>query len=125
MAMTLLAGLVLFATPAGAQTADDVVDGCTAVPDSGPGFDFTESCNTHDRCYFERPYGNDRDARKQCDVDFFWDMVDHCRAAHPDSALALRGCYTVAAVYYLGVRSFGGFGWVDRNSASVVDPATL
>ncbi|MEM9132965.1 MAG: phospholipase A2 [Actinomycetota bacterium] len=123
LAVVMLSGLLLFASPAAAQDVEDDVDGCTAVPDSGPGFDFTEACNTHDRCYLERPYGDDRSARKQCDVDFFWDMVDLCRERH-DGGLALRGCYSVAAVYYLGVRAFGGFGWVERNTGSLADPAT-
>lgn len=123
MAVVVLSALLFAASPAGAQETTDVVDGCTAVPDSGPGFDVTEACNTHDRCYFERPYGDDRSARKQCDVDFFWDMVDLCQDRH-DGGLALRGCYSVAAVYYLGVRAFGGFGWAEGNSASIAEPAT-
>ena len=126
MVLALVSGLFLIGsvTAAGAQT--DNVDGCTAVPDSGPNFDFTEACNTHDRCYINRPYGNDRTARRQCDVDFFYDMADACRGDYEDQWLARQSCYGVAGVYYLGVRAFGGFGWVERNGngASVADPAT-
>ncbi|MEL7155134.1 MAG: phospholipase A2 [Actinomycetota bacterium] len=122
LTVALVAGLLLFGTAAGAE-AQTQVDGCTAVPDSGPNFDFTSACNTHDRCYLERPNGDDRAARRQCDVDFFYDMVDLCRADYPGRWFARQGCYSVAGLYYVGVRAFGGFGWLERNTASVTDPA--
>ncbi len=121
VAAVVVTGLFLVGTTVTAG-AEDGVDGCTAVPDSGPGFDFTESCNQHDRCYLQRPYGDDRAARKQCDVEFYHDMVDSCRQDN-EGFWARRGCYGLAGVYYLGVRAFGGFGWAERNTADVTNPA--
>lgn len=122
MAIGLLSGLFLFGPVAGAG-AQTQVDGCTAVPDSGPNFDFNAACDVHDRCYLERPYGDDRAARRQCDVEFFYGMIDSCRADYGDRWFARRSCYSVAGLYYVGVRTFGAFGWIERNTASVTDPA--
>lgn len=120
---------VVFAAPAAAQSTslDDPggptpVDGCTAVPDSGPGFDFTEACNDHDRCYYERPYGDSADARRQCDRDFLAAMRQWCDDEWSSwrDELTRRGCRSVAWLYYVGVRLFGGFGWSERSDASLV-----
>ncbi|MEM7337732.1 MAG: phospholipase A2 [Actinomycetota bacterium] len=114
-----LMALTVMATPAvaGAQEQEPGVDGCTAVPDSGRLFDFTESCNGHDRCYRDRPYGNSSDARKQCDDEFYGAMVDSCATTWPDSRFRRSLCEGVAGVYWTGVRLFGGFGWSQRTDA--------
>ncbi|MEM8925647.1 MAG: phospholipase A2 [Actinomycetota bacterium] len=122
MTFGLVTGLMLFG-PTVAAGADDRVDGCTAVPDAGPNFDFLDACNEHDLCYLDRPYGDDRAARRRCDREFFDAMIAACRADYEGRWLTRSSCYGVAGVYYVGVRAFGAFGWIDRNSASITDPA--
>ncbi|MDH3684262.1 MAG: phospholipase [Acidimicrobiia bacterium] len=110
--------LLLAPAVAGAQTE---VDGCTAVPDSGRTFDFTEACLDHDRCYLERPHGDSSDDRRQCDRDFYVAMVDQCESAWPDRSdvWSRRACRAVAGLYYIGVRWFGAFAWDVGTDAPV------
>lgn len=121
MVVGLMSGL--FIGGATAASAETGVDGCTAVPDSGRTFDFNDACDSHDRCYLNRPHGNDAAARKQCDVDFYWDMIASCRNDWPRRSQWLQrgSCYGVAAVYYLGVRAFGGLGWDEGQSAPLAE----
>lgn len=113
-----LATLLVAPTPSAAQSE---VDRCTAVPDSGRTFDFTDACADHDRCYLERPDGDSSDDRRQCDRDFYAAMVDHCETAWPDRSdfWSRRACRGVAWLYYLGVRWFGGFAWNIGTDAPV------
>ena len=103
-----MTGLLSFGSPAAAQ--QPVVDGCTAVPDRGLSFDFTEACNDHDRCYFFEPLGGGETGRSACDNVFYQDMLSSCRAMWPQwyQGVARAVCNSVAFTYFLGVRSFGG-----------------
>lgn len=114
--------VVVPTTVAGAET---VVDGCTAVPDSGPVFDFTEACNDHDRCYLERPRGDSWWDRRQCDRDFYRAMIDACQDRYPRrSQWFKRGsCYGVAVVYYLGVRVLGALAWDEGQAPALAEAA--
>lgn len=127
LAAFVILGLVLGLGIGGANAAgaEVKVDGCTLVPDSGRTFDFNEACITHDQCYLERPYGDSAAARKQCDVEFYWDMVDSCRDDWPKRSQWVKrsACYGVAGVYYLGVRALGGFGWTDGTTAPIAEGA--
>lgn len=121
MAVATLAvvGALFVIAPAAAEAAEVEVNGCTAVPDSGPTFDFTEACNDHDRCYVNQPYGSDSAGRRACDRAFAQDMLDHCDDRWPDSAdrRDRRVCRGVARVYYFGVRVFGGISWDEGEPA--------
>lgn len=101
------------------------IDTCTAVPDSGKTFDFTEACGDHDACYGEKPHGTGAAARKQCDVDFYHDMVDSCNADWPRrSQWFKRGaCKGVAGLYYVGVRALGAIAWLDGGPAPLAEAA--
>ncbi|MGI9615777.1 MAG: phospholipase A2 [Acidimicrobiales bacterium] len=97
------------------------VDNCTAVPDAGSTFDFTAACGEHDGCYVERPNGDSRDGRKQCDRDFRASMLGWCDDNWPTRSdwQARAECKGVAWLYYYGVRVFGGVGWQSGADASV------
>lgn len=96
-----------------AAAADGEVDGCTAVPDSGPTFDFNDACDDHDRCYIDRPYGDDSTARRSCDRIFYADTKAWCndRWSSRSDFFERGACKGVAWVYYVGVRAFGRSAW--------------
>lgn len=107
-ALTILATLAVGSGPVSAQEAE--VDGCTAVPDRGYGFDFEALCDEHDRCYGTKPYGDGWRARRACDRAFRSAMYDHCRQ-HDRFSTRRISCDAVATAYYAGVRAFGWFYW--------------
>jgi hypothetical protein len=80
-------------------------NGCTAVPNSGLGFDFHGSCDGHDLCYQNYWYGRSDQGRSACDVWFYNSMAAHCRNAQP--WWWRPTCYSQAEIYYRGVRLFG------------------
>jgi len=114
-------GGVLFGVSSSAGADGPNQNGCSFVPDSGIFFDFHESCDTHDLCYFERTYGSTDAGREQCDLEFYWDMVDSCDDKwpvwHQFGSRAI--CNGVAYTYYLGVRLFGGFGWTSGGDPAI------
>jgi hypothetical protein len=82
------------------------------VPDEGTYFDFTDACASHDVCYTD---GGTEADRYNCDQAFLADMLASCDEMWPvagwwdRSQLRSRAiCYTVARLYYAGVRLFGG-----------------
>jgi phospholipase A2-like protein len=68
------------------------------VPDSGPWFNFTAACASHDACYAAQL------GQAYCDRRFRDDMYAHC-ATRPWYQRAL--CRNTADVYYEAVRRFG------------------
>ena len=106
--------------PSAAWAQGEVADGCTAVPDSGRTFDFTEACDGHDYCYVEQPYGSSGDARRQCDSEFLDAMLASCDDMWPEGSQRFSRmlCQGVGWVYYLGVRAFGGFFWDEADPAT-------
>jgi len=107
LTMALLAGGALIFMPGLTEPASAAPNGCTAVPDSGYGFNFLNSCNNHDNCYEFQYYGSSASGRKACDVDFLNDMRAHCSTRSSWGQRAV--CRAVAYTYYYGVRAFGGF----------------
>lgn len=73
---------------------------------------FTPACNKHDLCYSDCSR-----TKKQCDDDFYDDLVDVCRKTYPgfwDSVP--RGlCESAAWGYYTSVNSFGNSFWADAQ----------
>jgi len=83
------------------STSTAAGDSCTAVPDKFGAADFTEACDDHDVCY-----GSPTD-RAACDWQLFLDLRSACFNAYRYQPGLLLTCYTVAAIYYVGVRLFG------------------
>lgn len=68
------------------------------VPDSGPWFNFTAACASHDACYGAQL------GQSYCDLRFRDDMYAHCATR----AWYQRGlCRSTANVYYEAVDRFG------------------
>jgi hypothetical protein len=111
-AMLIFSGLAFVTTPVSAHGVE--VNGCTAVPDSGYGFDFHVICDDHDRCYGTKPYGDGWRGRRACDRVFRSAMLDYC-TRHDWFTTKRAACDTVAIAYYLGVRTFGWAFW--QNNA--------
>lgn len=91
-----------------AQSADSSAtedDSCTAVPDSFGSADFTPACAIHDQCYSP---GSSID-RAECDLQLLLNLRRACYQAYATRPAQLLTCYTVAAIYYIGVRLFGGY----------------
>jgi hypothetical protein len=76
-------------------------DSCTAVPDAFGEAVFTGACALHDVCYTS---STDRLA---CDVALWYGLRAACASAYPATSGQRLTCYTVAAIYYVGVRLFG------------------
>lgn len=117
IALSSIAAVMLSTTPAAAevQTAAVAVapthgNVCTAVPDSGPFFNFHNSCHWHDWCYDVHPYGGGYSGRLSCDNGFLSRMRSSCydRYSHWYQVPARGICYGIANDYYVGVRAFGG-----------------
>jgi hypothetical protein len=86
------------------QLSDDATDSCNFVPDTFGEAVFTDACRTHDACY-SIPLGS----RLACDLTFLADLTAACKRAYEQpSELSLRlTCFTVASIYFVGVRLFG------------------
>jgi hypothetical protein len=88
-------------------------NGCTLAPDVGyvpVYYDFHRSCDLHDLCYLNKPYGDNDAGRKACDDEFRANMRGWCAAYYSRwwQAPARVACYGVAETYYTAVRTFGG-----------------
>lgn len=116
LALTMVLALLAIAAPAAsaqspssyAPTAAEAQEAATAcgpggagdqlVPDSGPWFNFTAACASHDACYGAQL------GQTNCDYRFRDDMYAHCATR----AWYQRGpCRQTANVYYEAVRTFG------------------
>jgi hypothetical protein len=85
------------------QANQEQTDSCNFVPDSFGPADFTSACNEHDNCYSNMTHIS----RLDCDRAFLEDLTSACAEAdftQPGSRLT---CFTVAAIYFVGVRLFG------------------
>jgi len=118
----LLAVLALAVVPAAASAAgpyrEDPTDGlataefvepngCGAgmlavlVPNAPLGFNFTDACNFHDRCY--ATIGK---TQQECDLAFYNSMLAAC-TAQAVGQIQLAACRAAAGVYYGAVVGFG------------------
>ncbi len=75
-------------------------NGCSNVPDTGLTFDFRSACRQHDLAYRWVPT-----QRLLVDSRFLVDMGSDCGRRN---FISRAICYTVAGLYYTGVRLFGG-----------------
>jgi hypothetical protein len=118
LSITALVGLVAVAPAASAHGYG--TNGCS-VPflppnagDQGPGFNFHEACDQHDRCYVFHAAGGGYAGRKACDDMFYRLMADSVWRQpwwnwNPGWGL------NVAGTYYWFVRAFGGQAFEDSN----------
>ena len=88
-------------------------NGCSFSPDVGyvpVYYDFHRSCDRHDLCYLNKPYGDSSAGRKACDDGFRADMKAWCNGYYTAwyQAPARAACRGVADTYYTAVRTFGG-----------------
>ena len=86
-------------------------DACTNAPDSGPFWNFHDSCHRHDDCYARKPYGNSQWGRLRCDSNFYSNMRSSCssRCAWYDPR---RGwCNNAASIYGAAVVAAGWYYW--------------
>lgn len=117
----LAAGGVVAATLAvGATTAAaQETNYCTAVPDSGPYFNFNDACRVHDDCYLNQPYGGGDAGRAACDGEFLGNMGAACGEQFGGGGGVLH-CINTAETYYWGVDTFGGWFWDDLPEGTVI-----
>jgi hypothetical protein len=87
-------------------------DSCTAVPDTFGSANFTSACAEHDRCY------SSPSDRLQCDQQLLVDLRTACYHAYSTRPGLLLTCYAVAAIYYIGVRLFGGPYYIGSGSSA-------
>lgn len=89
-------------------------NGCTLSPDVGyvpVYYDFHRSCDLHDLCYINKPYGDSSAGRKACDDVFRVNMRSWCSNYYSRwyQAPLRSACNATADTYYSAVRTFGGF----------------
>jgi hypothetical protein len=83
------------------QLVEDPMDSCNFVPDSFLTADFTLACDHHDACY------SSSTSRLKCDQIFLNELIETCADA-PDLQPAQRlTCFSIAGIYFIGVRLFG------------------
>jgi hypothetical protein len=83
------------------QLAEDPTDSCNFVPDSFLTADFTLACDHHDACY------SSSTSRLQCDQTFLRELTYTCAGAAGLTTAQRLTCYTIAGIYFIGVRLFG------------------
>lgn len=122
VAIVVLGGWALPPAEVSATTAGETVtpfnqggewwatDGCSYVPDRGSTFDFQHACVHHDGCY-QFAWGS----RWSCDWWFRTDMRSSCRAMHPSWTWRRTSCYSVADLYWSGVRALGWPAYQNRT----------
>lgn len=116
MTAAAITAAVVTAEPVGAHGPS--ANGCTGVPDTGPGFRFHSICDRHDRCYGTRPYGHGSAGRRTCDRVFRSEMLAYC-SRHARLSPAGFACRSVARAYHLGVRALGAPFWSRHRPAPI------
>jgi RHS repeat-associated protein len=80
-------------------------DYCTIVPDAPAGIDISHACHHHDDCYVSNA------SQSTCDRNLLSDIFADCSK----QGYSLSVCTKLAGIYYVGVRSFGGFFYESRH----------
>jgi hypothetical protein len=112
-AITLGSGGAALVTTGAASAHEPGTNGCTLSPDVGyvpVYYNFHRSCDRHDLCYLNKPYGDTDAGRKACDDAFRTHMKGWCNGYYDAwwQSPARVACRGVADVYYTAVRTFGG-----------------
>jgi hypothetical protein len=85
------------------QLSEDPTDSCNFVPDSFGAANFTSACDAHDACYSNQ-IGI---SRLDCDRAFLANLTSACNQAYATQPGLMLTCFTVASIYFVGVRLFG------------------
>lgn len=96
---------------------NDTNGGCSGVPDNGLTFDFRAACRQHDIAYHFAPT-----ARSTVDGRFLTDMGSDCARRGGWRIWQQPYCYERAALYYLGVRLFGGLVYGNASRPGYNEP---
>jgi len=91
------------ASAAQQQLSEDPTDSCNFVPDSFRAANFARACDQHDLCY-SNTLGI---SRLDCDRAFLQSLTAACTLAYPTQTALRLTCFTVASIYFVGVRLFG------------------
>jgi hypothetical protein len=92
-----------------ASASESATDSCNFGPDSFGLADFGPACQAHDDCY------SSSTDRLVCDLLLLRLLREACNVYPAGSSLQLT-CYTVASIYFVGVRLFGGFFYTGTGS---------
>jgi hypothetical protein len=92
-----------------ASASESATDSCNFVPDSFGLADFGPACQAHDDCY------SSSTDRLVCDLLLLRLLREACNVYPAGSSLQLT-CYTVASIYFVGGRLFGGFFYTGTGS---------
>jgi hypothetical protein len=86
--------------------SENLTDSCNFVPDAFGEANFAPACDDHDDCYSNTT----GISRLDCDRAFLIALTSACADAYDSpSEISLRlTCFTVASIYFVGVRLFGG-----------------
>jgi hypothetical protein len=84
------------------QVSEQQTDSCNFVPDSFGRANFKLACDAHDACY------RSSTDRLTCDLLLLAGLQAACNV-YPEGSYLRLTCYTVASIYFIGVRLFGGF----------------
>jgi len=85
------------------QLSAESTDSCNFVPDSFGAADFASACDQHDVCYSYPA----KSSRLDCDLAFLAALNHACWDAYHGQPAPLLTCFTVAGIYFVGVRLFG------------------
>ena len=85
------------------QLSAEATDSCNFVPDSFGAANFTSACDQHDVCYRNKQ----GISRLDCDMAFLKSLAAACLTAYPTQLAPQLTCFTVASIYFIGVRLFG------------------
>ena len=94
------------------QASEEPTDSCNFVPDSFGDANFTTACGLHDDCY------SSPTSRLACDLALLGGLRAACEDAYPAGSSLRLTCYTVASIYFVGVRLFGWLFYTGTGNAA-------
>jgi hypothetical protein len=94
------------------QLGEDPTDSCNFVPDSFGTAIFTGACDNHDACY------SSSTSRLECDRIFLKELTSTCAMAYALQPARRLTCFTIAGIYFIGVRLFGAPFYTGGGSAA-------
>jgi hypothetical protein len=68
---------------------------------------FHSSCDKHDRCYHNKPFGANEAGRRKCDSQFLDNMLDDCKDRWRNNWTKRNLCKVPAKKYYGFVSNLG------------------
>lgn len=112
-------------THAGPRALDPQNDGCSAVPEKGDVFDFTDACLMHDYGYDLLRHGVKSFHRYEVDKEMDDAMFAYCKEVDQGFFMDDAGCYAVDATYSIGLIAWttieGTMGQGDATPSGSID----